>query len=121
MQNKEQTVPTKEVQTKIVRQKTVNRLVLFHNALVKPLKFPDGIAIENISYGEIVKLPSDKATSRWEDSESWKRLINDKEDNGFKVGDRVLYDSKTNVVIYGKNYHLVSYFLGKITDEQNNN
>ncbi len=121
MQNKEQSLPNKVGQTKIVRQSTMSSLVLFHNALVKPLKFPENISIDNLCYGEVVKLPADSATNRFQDGEEWKRLIKDKADSGFKVGDRVLYDSKTNVVICGKNFHLVSYFLGKINDEQNNN
>ncbi len=121
MQNGEQTLANKEVPLKTMRQKALNNLILFHNALVRPLKYPEGITIDNVYYGEIVKLPTEKTTSRLEDSEFWKRLVKDKEDTGFSLGDRVLYDSKINIVICGKNYHLVSYFLGKIKNEQTNN
>ena len=121
MQNGEQTLANKETPLKAMRQKALNNLILFHNALVRPLKYPEGITIDNVCYGEIVKLPTEKTTSRLEDSEFWKRLVKDKEDTGFNIGDRVLYDSKINIVICGKSYHLVSYFLGKLNNEQNNN
>jgi hypothetical protein len=121
MSNKEETFPRIMAEAKPVSPKTLSRLVLFREALIQPLKFPENIRIENVCYGQIIKLPTDEECSRFSDGEEWKKFLPSKNETGYNVGDKVLYNCncKSIVVMDGVKLHLVSYFMGKIKDEKN--
>lgn len=120
MSNKEETLPRIMSEAKPVSATTLLRLILFREALIQPLRFPENIRIENVCYGEIIKLPTDEGGSRFSDGEEWKKLLPSKNENTYNVGDKVLYNCncKSIVVMDGVKLHLVSYFMGKINDEK---
>ena len=121
MSNTEETLPRKMADAKPVSAKTLRSLVLFREVLIQPLKFPENIRIEDVCYGEIIKLPTDDGGGRFSDGEEWKKLLPSKNENAYNVGDRVLYNRncKSIVIMDGVKLHLVSYFMGKINDEKN--
>ncbi len=115
MQKKDEKLPGEESNGKRVSQKTLDSLELFNDALVRPMKFKGNIKLDNGYFGVIVKLP---AANFEDDGEQWKRLL--KKEKGFQVGDLVIYAFKLKIVLDGEMLHMVSYFIGKVSDTQIN-
>jgi len=97
-----------------VSDTTLKKYLFYHDALVRPLKTVHKNHNDILFAGEILKLPEKKSASEYDHGEGWKALL--EPERQFKIGDKVLYNYKTNIVLDHEMLHLVCSFSGKIIE-----
>ena len=98
----------KVMEARKVSKKTLQSIVLFYECLVRPIKVKDNIMQGSIHVGEILKLPK----VEYDEAEQWKASLD--KDEKYKVGDKVFYNMKSNIVLDNELLHLVGMPTGKL-------
>jgi len=88
------------------------KYVFLNEALVRPIINNRNRHIDDVFTGIILKLPVNKLHHTAFSGDEWKTFLEKESD--FKVGDKVLYNGKTNIVMNEETLHLVGWFIGKI-------
>jgi hypothetical protein len=112
MQEKQEGVVTAQSKPKRVTQKTLNSVLFYNDAIIRPIKPTNNVRIVHGYIGEIIKLPHGSSSYQYSDGEEWKKAL--KNEMGFKIGDRVMYSFKLNIMLDGELLHLVGHIFGKI-------
>ena len=110
----EKQTPVKTTSPLQVSKKTLKKLIIFHEVLVRPIKQQSRTLNDNMFMGEIIKMPEERSASEYEHGESWKALL--EKESRIKVGDKILYCGKYNIVLDGELLHMVGYIAGKILE-----
>lgn len=97
-----------------VSDKTLKKFVFFSDAVVRPLDTIFNSPDDFLYIGEILKLPEKKSTRDYDDSEAWKALI--ETESRCRVGDKIIYGFKANVVLDDELLHLVWNVTGRIIE-----
>lgn len=101
----------KRMNSRKVSENTLKSIIIFNEAIVRPFSTKDNFQ-HGIYAGEIIKLPPAKSANEYDEGEGWKALI--QKDSNFKIGDKVLYNFKCNIVLDDELLHMVGSFAGKI-------
>jgi hypothetical protein len=99
----------------IVKKSTLKTIELYSEYLVRPDRTAGNRHIDNIYTGTIIKLPK-KLASDYFPSEGWKASL----DDPFQVGDQIIYNCRSSIILDHEHLHLVGYFVGKILVQNNN-
>jgi hypothetical protein len=99
----------------LVKESTLKNIEFYGDYLVRPAKSEVNSRFDNIFIGTIIKLPK-KSASDYFPGEAWKASLEDP----FKVGDKILYICKSNIILDFECLHLVTWFTGKILNHNNN-
>lgn len=101
----------KHMEARKVSKKTLQSMVLFYECLVRPIKVKEHMQ-GGIYLGEVLKLPQ----ANYDDGEQWKASLHKEEQ--YKVGDRILYNMKSNIILDHELLHLVGMPTGKLIEQQ---
>ncbi|HTA81469.1 MAG TPA: hypothetical protein VK783_00915 [Bacteroidia bacterium] len=103
---------TKVMESRRVSDKTLQGIELYYESIVRPIKAKEDGLRGHIYTGEVLKLPS-PAGREYDTGEEWKALL--EKEKRFMVGDKVLYNMKSNLILDNELLHLVGTFTGKIS------
>jgi hypothetical protein len=95
-----------------VSKETLKKFVFEYEFIVRPIKTIQVHHIDGVFAGEIIKLP-EKDARDFSDGEGWKALL---EQSSRKVGDKIIYWYKNNIILDSELLHLVSSISGRILD-----
>lgn len=104
----------KVMQSRKVDSQTLKRIVLFYESIVRPIKVKDDLMGGGVYIGEILKLPSLESGREYDEGEEWKTLLH--KEKQYKVGDKVFYNMKSNIILDYELLHLVGMFIGKLLE-----
>ncbi len=97
-----------------VSEETLRKFLFDHEFLVRPINTICSAPTESIYSGEIIKVPEKKDARDFADGEGWKALVTKVPKH--KVGDKIMYWYKSNIILDYELLHLVSSISGRIIE-----
>jgi len=97
-----------------VSVETLRKFVFNYEFLVRPITTICSAPTESIYSGEIIKVPEKKDARDFADGEGWKALVT--KEPKYKVGNKIMYWYKSNIILDYELLHIVSSISGRIIE-----